>query len=144
MHNVFQQFLKKGNKDNRAVNNTGEKGANIAIDKDTEHSNNFAKQGVKRHRFHIHELVKKAVQFNIYSELEGRSYKQFCDFQRDRLENISASDLYQFEAAFDALANNHVQKANKAFKEVMDLVQHCSKPLRIVDNSEFGRETVNQ
>ena len=32
---------------NRSVNNTGQKGANIPLDEDTEHSNNFIKQGIK-------------------------------------------------------------------------------------------------
>lgn len=32
---------------NQSVNNTGQKGANIPLDEDTEHSNNFTKQGIK-------------------------------------------------------------------------------------------------
>ena len=32
---------------NRSVNNTGKKGGNIPLDEDTEHSNNFTKQGIK-------------------------------------------------------------------------------------------------
>ena len=32
---------------NRSVNNTGQKGANIPLDEDTEHSNNFTKRGIK-------------------------------------------------------------------------------------------------
>lgn len=32
---------------NQSVNNTGQKGANIPLDEDTEHSSNFTKQGIK-------------------------------------------------------------------------------------------------
>ena len=100
----------------QSVNNTGEKGANIPLDEDTEHSNNFTKQGIKnlgpnltegavqwlshaekssrsileldetmkrstKSGQHsqgstardLHELVKRAVQFDIFSEIEGRT-----------------------------------------------------------------------
>jgi len=126
---------------NRSVNNTGQKGANISLDEDTEHSNNFIKQGIKtlgrnltegavQRLSHaekssrsilgkldetikrstksgqhsqgstardLDELVKRAVQFDI-SEIEGRTYKHFHDFQRDRLDsvNLKASSLYQW------------------------------------------------
>jgi len=30
------------------------------------------------------ELVKKAAQFNIFTNLKGKAYRQFCNFQRDR------------------------------------------------------------
>lgn len=127
---------------NRSVNNTGRKGANIPLDEDTEHSNNFTKQGIKnlgpnlteravQRLSHaekssrsilgkldetikrstksgqhsqgsaardLDELVKRAVQFDIFSEIEGRTYKHFHDFQRDRLEsdNLKASSIYQW------------------------------------------------
>ena len=125
---------------NRSVNNTGQKGTNIPLDEDTEHSNNFIKQGIKnlgpnltegavqqvshaekssrsilgkpdetirrsaksgRHTQgstarDLDELVKRAVQFDIFSEIEGRTYKHFQDFQTDRLDNdnLKASSVY--------------------------------------------------
>lgn len=125
---------------NQSVNNTGQKGANIPLDEDTEHSNNFTKQGIKNLGPNLTEgavqqpshaqkssrsilgkldetikystksgqhsqgstardfdkLVKRAVQFHI-SEIEGRTYKHFHDFQRDRLDsvNLKASSVYQ-------------------------------------------------
>ena len=127
---------------NRSVNNTGQKGTNIPLDEDTEHSNNFIKQGIKNlgpnltegavkrlshaekssrsilgkldesikratksgHHTRgstardLDELVKRAVQFDIFSEIEGRTYKHFHDFQRDRLDNdnLKASSVYQW------------------------------------------------
>ena len=125
---------------NRTVNNTGKKGTNIPIDEDTEHRNNFIKQGIRnlgpnvsenavsrlsysesptasmlgnldetikrliRSGKHssgsldrdLHELVKRAVEFDIFAQLEGRSYKHFNCIQRDRLENLNASSLYQW------------------------------------------------
>lgn len=125
---------------NRSVNNTGKKGSNIPLDEDTEHGNNFIKQGIRnlgpnvtenavsrlsysqsptasmlgnldetikrmlRSGKHsvgtlerdLHELIKRAVEFNIFTELEGRSYKHFNCFQRDRLNNLDASSLYQW------------------------------------------------
>ena len=38
--------------------------------------------------------VKGAVEFDIFAEHEGRSYKHFNCFQRDRLEKLRASSLY--------------------------------------------------
>ena len=44
----------------------------------------------------LNELIKRAVEFNIFTENEGRSYKQFSSFQRDRLANLDASSLHQW------------------------------------------------
>ena len=44
----------------------------------------------------LHELIKRAIEFQIFTELEGRSYKQFNNFQRDWLANLSASGLHQW------------------------------------------------
>ena len=44
----------------------------------------------------LDELVKRAVQFNIFTELEGRTYRHFCNFQRDKLEDLNGSVLYQW------------------------------------------------
>ena len=46
----------------------------------------------------LDELVKRALQFDIFSETEGRTYKHFHDFQRDRLDNdnLKASSVYQW------------------------------------------------
>ena len=125
---------------NRSVNNTGTKGGNIPLDEDTEHSNNFTKQGIKNLGPNVtekavsrlakaesssrsilvnldssikrmsksgqhsqgstardlDELVKRAVQFNIFTELEGRTYRHFCNFQRDKLEDLNGSVLCQW------------------------------------------------
>ena len=124
---------------NRSVNNTGKKGGNIPLHEDTEHSNNFTKQGIKnlgpnvtqkavlrlsqadsstrsilnldasiKHKTKsgqhsqgstardLDELVNRAAQFNIFTELEGRTYKHFYEFKRDRLENLNGSLLYQW------------------------------------------------
>lgn len=125
---------------NRSVNNTGKRGGNIPLDEDTEHSNNFTKQGIKNLGPNItekavsrlskaesssrlilvnldssinrmsksgqhsqgstardlDELVKRAVQFSIFTELEGRTYRHFCNFQRDKLEDLNGSVLYQW------------------------------------------------
>lgn len=40
---------------NRSVNNTGQKSANIPLDEDTKHSNNFTKQGIKNLRPNLTE-----------------------------------------------------------------------------------------
>ena len=125
---------------NRSVNNSGKKGTNIPLDEDTEHSNNFLKQGIRnlgpnvtenavqrlshaespkasiltnlddsikrllRSGKHstgtlerdLNELVKRAVEFNIFTELEGRTYKQFSSFRRDRLADLDASSLHKW------------------------------------------------
>ena len=125
---------------NRTVNNSGTRGANIPLDEDMEHSNNFIKQGIKnlgpnvsekavlhlsfsqsstsailqkldktvqrmtRSGGHsagsserdLEELIKRAVEFDIFSETEGRTYGHFSDFRRDRLDNLDASTLYQW------------------------------------------------
>ena len=44
----------------------------------------------------LDELVNRAAQFNIFTELEGRTYKHFYEFKRDRLENLNGSLLYQW------------------------------------------------
>lgn len=44
----------------------------------------------------LNELIKREVEFNIFTESEGRSYKQFSSFQRDRLANLDASSLHQW------------------------------------------------
>ena len=44
----------------------------------------------------LDNLVKRAAQFNIFTELEGRTYKNFYEFKRDRLENLNGSLLYQW------------------------------------------------
>ena len=44
----------------------------------------------------LDNLVKRAAQFNIFTELEGRTYKHFYEFKRDRLENLNGSLLYQW------------------------------------------------
>ena len=124
---------------NRSVNNSGKKGTNIPLDEDTEHSNNFLKQGIRnlgqmslRMLFRdypmqkvqqhqktnlddsikrllrsgkystgslerdLNELVKRAVEFNIFTELEGRTYKQVSSFRRDRLADMDASSLHKW------------------------------------------------
>ena len=122
---------------NRPVNNTGKRGGNIPLDEDTEHSNNFTKQGIKNPGPNVtlkavlrlsqaesstgsirlnldasmtksgqhsqrptardlDELVNRAAQFNIFTELEGRTYKHFYEFKRDRLGNLNGSLLYQW------------------------------------------------
>lgn len=48
----------------------------------------------------LNHLIKRAVEFNIFTELEGRSYKKYSNFQRDRLAKLEASSLHQW-------INNH-------------------------------------
>jgi len=125
---------------NRFVNNHSEKGANIPLDEDMEHSNNFVKQGIRnlgpnlsesaisrvckaanatrpmlgkldsslkretRSGKHpeasaekdLEELVKRAVNFDVFTETEGRSYQTFSGFKRDRLEELDLSSLYKW------------------------------------------------
>ena len=125
---------------NRFVNNSGKRGSNIPLDEDTEHSNNFIKQGIKnlgpnvtekavqrlsysenstsmimrnlddnikrllrsgRHSSaslekDLHELVKRAIESKIFTKQEGRSYKEFRSFPRDRLSNLDVSCLYKW------------------------------------------------
>ena len=125
---------------NRTINNSGKEGTNIPFDEDTEHSNNFIKQGIKKLEPNVtenavqrlsredcptastlanlddsieqllrsgkhgtgnlekdlDELVKRAVEFNIFTELAGRSYKQFSGFQRNRLAKLDVSSLHQW------------------------------------------------
>ena len=42
----------------------------------------------------LDELIKRAVEFNVFTELEGREYIHFNCFQRNRLYNLIASSLY--------------------------------------------------
>ena len=44
----------------------------------------------------LDNLVKRTAQFNIFTELKGRTYKHFYEFKRDRLENLNGSLLYQW------------------------------------------------
>ena len=125
---------------NRLVSNTCQKGSNIPLDLDVEHSNNFIKQGIKnlgpnvtehaishisraetattnildnldenvqrvarsgRHTRSsddkdLQQLVKKALEVDIFTEHAQRSYKQFADIKRDRLENFDTSNLFKW------------------------------------------------
>ena len=44
----------------------------------------------------LHVLTKRAEEMNVFEEKEGRSYNHFCDFKRDRLEELDASKLHQW------------------------------------------------
>jgi len=44
----------------------------------------------------LHELVNRAVELNIFTEIQGRNYNHFKNFQCDRLKNLNASSLYQW------------------------------------------------
>ena len=44
----------------------------------------------------LDELMKRAAQFNIFTQLEGRPYKHFYEFKRDTLENLNGPLLYQW------------------------------------------------
>ena len=44
----------------------------------------------------LNELIKRAFEFKIFSEVEGHSYKIFNSFQRDRLANLDVSSLHQW------------------------------------------------
>lgn len=86
---------------NRSVNNIAKKGTNIPLYEATEHSNNFIKQGIRnlgnldeiikrmlrsgKHsegstKRDLHELVNRAVELNIFTEIQGRNYNHFKNF----------------------------------------------------------------
>ena len=71
LHQFFQIYALLSPRDserfiwNRFVNNSGKRGSNIPLDEDTEHSNNFIKQGINNLRPNVTE---KAVQRLSYSE----------------------------------------------------------------------------
>lgn len=44
----------------------------------------------------VEELVERAVEFDIFSETEGRGYNCFCDSQRGRPKVFNASVLYSW------------------------------------------------
>ena len=44
----------------------------------------------------LHELIKRAEEMNVFEETVGRCYNHFCDFKRDRLEDLDASKLYHW------------------------------------------------
>ena len=44
----------------------------------------------------LHELVNRAAELNIFTEIQGRNYNHLKNFQCDRLENLNASSLYQW------------------------------------------------
>lgn len=44
----------------------------------------------------LQELIKRAVDFYVFTQIQGRSYKHFKDFQSNRLESVDASSLYQW------------------------------------------------
>ena len=125
---------------NRSVNNACQKGSNIPLDLDVEHSNNFIKQGIKnlgpnvtekaisrfsraetatttildnldkcvqrvarsgRHATSsdskdLQQLVKKGLEASMFTQHAQRSYKQFADFKRDRLENFDTSNFFNW------------------------------------------------
>ena len=56
---------------NWSVNNTGKKGGNIPLDEDTEHGNNFTKQGIKNLGPNVTE--KSVSQLSKYAECSSRS-----------------------------------------------------------------------
>ena len=73
----------------------------------TEHSNNFIKQGIRKlgpnvtekavsrqQKEDLHELVNRAVELNIFTEIQGGNYNHFKNFECDRLENLNASSLW--------------------------------------------------
>ena len=124
----------------RFVNNSGKGGSNIPLDEDSEHSNNFIKQGIRnlgpnvtekavqrlsysenstsmimgnlddtikrllRSEKHssgslekdLHELVKRAIESKIFTKQEGRIYKEFRSFPRDRSSNLDVYCLYKW------------------------------------------------
>lgn len=44
----------------------------------------------------LHELIKRAEEMNVFEETVERSYNHFCDFKRDRLEDLDGSKLYHW------------------------------------------------
>lgn len=44
----------------------------------------------------LNELIKRAFEFRIFSEVEGCSYKIFNGFHRDRLADLDVSSLHQW------------------------------------------------
>ena len=42
----------------------------------------------------LHELIKRAEGMNVFQEKAGRSYNHFCNFKRDRLEELDSSKFY--------------------------------------------------
>lgn len=44
----------------------------------------------------LNELIKRAEEMKVFKEDPGRSYTHFSNFQRDRLKNLNASDLYKW------------------------------------------------
>ena len=44
----------------------------------------------------LQQLVKKALEVDIFTEHAQRSYKQFFDIKRDRLENFDTSNMFKW------------------------------------------------
>ena len=42
----------------------------------------------------LHELIKRAEEMKVFQEKAGRSYNHFCNFKRDRLEELDSSKFY--------------------------------------------------
>ena len=42
----------------------------------------------------LYELIKRAEEMNVFQEKAGRSYNHFCNFKRDRLEELDSSKFY--------------------------------------------------
>ena len=51
----------------------------------------------------LEELVKRAVDLDVFTETEGRSYQTFNGSKRDRLQDLDLSSLYKW-------INKHTQK----------------------------------
>ena len=55
----------------------------------------------------LHELVKRAIESKIFTKQEGRSYKEFRSFPRDRLSNLDVSCLYKWINKHKKNTSNH-------------------------------------
>ena len=57
----------------------------------------------------LHELIKRAEEMNVFEEKAGRSYNHFCNFKRDRLEELDSSKLYYW-------INDHKKKLHRGIR----------------------------
>ena len=57
----------------------------------------------------LHELIKRAEEMNVFEEKAGRSYNHFCNFKRDRFEELDSSKFYYW-------INDHKKKLHRGIR----------------------------
>jgi len=63
------------------------------IDSSLQRVDSSAKHGLSSNEKDVQELLKRTIQSNVFT---GRHYIHFCNFRRNRLEDLIMSDMFQW------------------------------------------------